>query len=69
MVDMEPAQQGQAVGVRWEEHQKCDNTTTCRFNSSPERSDRSAGDDSYESINDPENLIWIAEKEFYQCTK
>ena len=92
MVDMEPAQQGQAVGVRWEakqrlttngmfppykkhknraslEHQKCDNTTTCRFNSSPERSDRSAGDDSYESISDPENLIWIAKKEFYQCTK
>ena len=57
MVDMEPAQYAQTVGVRWEakqrlttngmfppynktnqraglEHQKCDNTTTCRFNSS-----------------------------------
>ena len=77
MVDMEPAQQGQAVGVRWEAKQRLTTNgmfppykkTTFRFNSSPERSDRSAGDDSYESINDPENLIWIAEKEFYQCTK
>ena len=92
MVDMEPAQQGQAVGVRWEAKQRLTtngmfppykNTTntsrswasTLRYNDNlslnkiPQgNSNRSAGDGSYESTCNTEKLIWIAEKEFYQCT-
>ena len=90
MVDMEPAQFGQTVGIRWEAKQRLTtngmfppykNTTTSRSWASITRkqnslssikshgnSNRSAGDDSYEGIFCTETVIWIAKKEFYQCT-
>ena len=92
MVDMEPAQFGQAVGIRWEAKQRLTtngmfppykNTTkmsqswaskmrlhdNLSINLTPSDSNRSAGDDSYEGIFCTENIIWIAKKEFYQCTR
>ena len=73
MVDMEPAQQGQAVGVRWEAKQRL--TTNGMFppykntKTEPVLSIKNAKTVQSVRINDPENLIWIAKKEFYQCTK
>ena len=92
MVDIEPAQQGQAVGVRWEAKQRLTtngmfppykNTKTEPVLSINKAITRQPVDkpgppaiqiDPPKVITDEgifctETVIWIAKKEFYQCTK